>query len=409
VAFDLKTGKELWSTDQEVFGTWLSYSEKHDVLVEAGRPAGDTMSDEAKGMRTYDAGDGKVRWFQKSHSGPAMIHGDDILNGSGAGYELLTGKIKTRLDPLTGQSVPWKWTRAYGCNTPMASEHLLTFRSGAAGYYDLCNDGGTGNWGGFRSSCTNNLVVAGGIICAPDYTRTCTCLYQNQTSLALVHMPDAEMWTYFGPQQAKGALRRVGINLGAPGDRRADDGNLWVEYPAVAGRSPALSLKITGEKLEYFRKHSALVEGELNWVASSGLKGAKAINIPMLVTSTEFPTAWHWIGQTLLPMPVGPTFLMGLPKMAMPQEASGPAVNGRYTVRLHFLEPDNAKPGQRVFDVIIQGKKALGDFDIVKEAGGANRAVVKEFKGILVPKELILAFEAKKGVPLLCGIDIIAE
>jgi len=24
----------------------------------------------------------------------------------------------------------------------------------------------------------------------PHYTRTCTCSYQNQTSLALVHMPD---------------------------------------------------------------------------------------------------------------------------------------------------------------------------------------------------------------------------
>src|SRR4051794_31394328 len=45
VAFDLATGKELWSTEDDVFGTWLSYSEKHDVLLEAGRVARDTLYD----------------------------------------------------------------------------------------------------------------------------------------------------------------------------------------------------------------------------------------------------------------------------------------------------------------------------------------------------------------------------
>ena len=130
----------------------------------------------------------------------------------------------------------WTWARNYGCNTPAASENLLTFRSGAAGYFDLCNDGGTGNFGGFRSSCTNNLIVAGGVLTAPDYTRTCTCSYQNQTSLALVPMPEAEMWTYYRPSGREGPIRRVGIMLGAPGNRKADDGTLWLEYPD--GRRP---------------------------------------------------------------------------------------------------------------------------------------------------------------------------
>ena len=114
-----------------------------------------------------------------------MIHGDTILM-AGNGCDLRTGKRTMRKDPLTGEAVEWTWTRGYGCNTPLASEYLLTFRSGAAGYYDLCNDGGTGNLGGFRSSCTNNLIVAGGVLCAPDYTRTCTCSYQIQSSVALV-------------------------------------------------------------------------------------------------------------------------------------------------------------------------------------------------------------------------------
>ena len=116
----------------------------------------------------------------------------------------------------------------------------MTFRSGAAGYFDYCNDGGTGNFGGFRSSCTNNLIVAGGLLNAPDYTRTCTCLYQNQTSLAMIHMPEAEMWTSFGTKEIKGPIQRVGILLGAPGDRKAEDGTLWLEAPSVGGVSPAV-------------------------------------------------------------------------------------------------------------------------------------------------------------------------
>src|SRR5439155_1098623 len=141
--------------------------------------------------------------------------------------DVLTGEPYKVRDPLTGQLVEWTWTRTYGCNTPAASECLLTFRSGAAGYYDLLNDGGTGNFGGFRSSCTNNLVVAGGVLVAPDYTRTCTCSYQNQTSVGLVHDPDAEMWTFPGAQTVSGPVKRVGINLGAPGCRKAPDGTLW--------------------------------------------------------------------------------------------------------------------------------------------------------------------------------------
>src|SRR5207237_3518209 len=125
-----------------------------------------------------------------------------------------TGAPKMRKDPLTGEPAPWKWIRNYGCNTPAASEHLLTFRSGAAGYFDYCNDGGTGNFGGFRSSCTNNLIVAGGLLNAPDYTRTCTCAYQNQSSIGLVHTPDPELWTFSGTSELTGPVQRLGTTLG---------------------------------------------------------------------------------------------------------------------------------------------------------------------------------------------------
>ena len=381
VCFDLRTGKELWTAspkprptddDATIFGTWLSYSEKHDVLIEAGRVARDTLFDEPKGMRAYAAKDGKELWFEADHVGPAMIHHDTILQGQGA-CDLLTGKIKMRLDPITGEEAPWRWTRNYGCNTPAASEHLLTFRSGAAGYFDLCNDGGTGNFGGFRSSCTNNLIVAGGILTAPEYTRTCTCAYQNQSSIALIHMPDAEMWTFFGSKEVKGVVKRLGLTFAGAGDRKADDGTLWLEHPSTGGASPAVQVHTKPATPELFRRHSSAVSGPYNWVTCSGAKKLQEVSVTL---------------------------------GTMPEPRA-------YTVKLYFAEPDKLPAGKRVFTVEIQGKAVLVDFDIAKEAGGPGRSVIKEFKGISAQGNLVVRLtpsaSAEVRAAVLCGLELIAE
>jgi hypothetical protein len=298
-----------------------------------------------------------------------MIHGDTILAGEQKALDLMTGAPRGRIHPITGLPVEWTWARNYGCNTPAASEHLLTFRSGAAGYFDLAGDGGTGNLGGFKSGCTNNLIVAGGLLNAPDYTRTCICSYQNQASLALVPMPEAEMWTFFGTSEIKGPIKRIGVNLGAPGDRRADDGTLWVEHPSVGGKSPAAPVAIDGTGVEYFRRHSSRIGGSgIPWVSASGVKGIKSLT-------------------------------MMIDKDAKEEQP--------YTVRLHFVEPDGLKPEQRIFDVLLQGQEVLKDFDIAREAGGGDRALVKEFVAP-VSKELKLKFVPRKSAPLLCGIEVVA-
>lgn len=371
VVFDLATGKELWNTQTDVFGTWISFSAKHDVLVESGRGGRDTLSDEPDGMRAYGARDGAVLWHNKSYLGPAMIHGDAILQGQG-GCDLLTGALKMRADPLTGQSVPWKWMRNYGCNTPAASEHLMTFRSGAAGYFDLGNDGGTGNFGGFRSSCTNNLIVAGGVLTAPEYTRTCTCAYQNQTSVAFVHMPEAEMWTSFGVKEVKGSIKRLGLNFGAPGDRKASDGTLWIEHPSVAGLSPVVQVSAAPADVAYFRRHSSVVPDKHGWITSSGAKGLKELRVKLTNGETE-----------------------------------------KYTVRLYFAEPEDVKAKQRLFDVELQGRLVAKTLDIVEEAGGRFRTLVKEFHGVEVRGDLLVRLTPIARAPIrttvLCGLEIISE
>ncbi len=609
MALDVRNGNVIWSTNRNVFGTWLSYSKEHDVLLQSGRPSRDMLSGEPhKGMAAYRGKDGKFLWgIDASLGEPLILHGDTIITNRYA-YNLLTGEQEARLDPLTGEERPWVFQRNYGCNYAIASEHLLTFRSAAAGFLDLMRDGGTGNFGGFKSGCTSNLVVANGVLNAPEYTRTCSCSYQNQTSLALVHTPDVEIWTDYFDEPSNRAvesssaaivfsdldgeikyanksfremfgygdkaeilgksaaellamedeasevlealstkgewtgelvavgkdglrldvrlsarmiaddagfasimasfvdissraiayfdlsgtltyvnssflhltgydddrdvlgkpasefwrsslirelrhkgrwagetvvviddgstldinlsgnvvkdktgnpvsvmvsfvditeLKRIeesmlksggirdyispgnpvktlGINLGAPGDRRADNGMLWVEYPIVGGPSVKIPVSIIPKDCRRFSHHSSRIQGDrLKWVVASGIEGVSDITV------------------TLAARPGG----------ADSQEEEQPGQVRPYTVRLYFAEPDETMPGERVFDVALQGRKVLDGLDIVAEAGGANRPVVKEFSGIMVDYDLKVVFvQQKKGkAPLICGIEVVAE
>jgi serine/threonine protein kinase/Leucine-rich repeat (LRR) protein len=85
--------------------------------------------------------------------------------------------------------------------------------------------------------------------------------------------------------------------------------------------------------------------------------------------------------------------------------------NGPYTLNLQFAEIqiENTNGwkslGRRIFDVYVQEQKVLTDFDIRKEAGGSNIAVVKSFNKINVTSNFleIHFFWAGKGT---CCIPI---
>jgi len=87
----------------------------------------------------------------------------------------------------------------------------------------------------------------------------------------------------------------------------------------------------------------------------------------------------------------------------------------RYTVRLHFSEPDDVRPGQRVFDVKLQGKPVLVNFDIIKETGKKHTALIKEFKNIEAADTVTLELITKvsdadaMSVPVISGMEVITE
>jgi outer membrane protein assembly factor BamB len=429
--FNVRTGDELWSTTKSVFGTWLGYSEEHDILLQAGRSSSDMLHAEpSERIIAYRGADGTAAWDKDvKYSGPCIIHNKTVfmnalnhVTGGGA-LSLLTGEPRKRRHPLTGEEMPWAYHRRYGCNSAIASEYLLTFRSGAAGFYDLTTDSGTGNLGGFKSGCTSNLVAADGVLNAPDYTRTCTCPYQNQTSLALVHMPDLEVWTNQAFNDVNEAapsnllslwrrpvrIRRMGLNFGAPGDSMAPGGSLWLDFPVVGGPSPKIEVtlepseiipskskappangkmpktKFTGRTL---RRHSSVIaSGTLKWVSASAVIGVEQVRVGL---SESAVIVFRGTGITAT-----------LP--------DGPDAEAVYTVRMYFAELENRAPGERVFDVAIAGKTVLEGFDIVAAAGGPLREVVREFKGIKAAKTLEVTFTPRKGEPLVCGLELVVE
>ncbi|XP_042021027.1 probable leucine-rich repeat receptor-like serine/threonine-protein kinase At3g14840 [Salvia splendens] len=85
-------------------------------------------------------------------------------------------------------------------------------------------------------------------------------------------------------------------------------------------------------------------------------------------------------------------------------------INGNYTVNLHFAEimftDDRTYSSlrRRVFDVYIQGKLVLKDFDIELEAGGVNKPLTKNFTAVVTDTTLDIHFywagKGTSGIPV---------
>ncbi len=84
------------------------------------------------------------------------------------------------------------------------------------------------------------------------------------------------------------------------------------------------------------------------------------------------------------------------------------------SVRLHFAELDDVRPGQRVFDIMLQKQVVLSDFDVMAAAGGKNRAVIRQFDHIPTTGFVRVELVPKSGstntrtAPILSGVEILA-
>ena len=71
VALDYRTGKPQWEITDGIFGTWLGYSEEHDLLLQAGAAASDRLPAETgAGMAVYS----RARWVASMEERVAQVH-----------------------------------------------------------------------------------------------------------------------------------------------------------------------------------------------------------------------------------------------------------------------------------------------------------------------------------------------
>jgi len=276
--------------------------------------------------------------------------------------------VGERINPLTGSVEPRVFPKTYGCDGGVDYGLFYTLRSGTAAFYDKSLESGTVFISGPRSGCTNSIIPSGGLLNVPYFYEGCTCSYPLPTALSLVAMPEThEQWASWGDDKvAPNSIQRIGLNFGAPGDRKTRDGTLWLDYPSVGGPSPQLRIETKPATPKYHYRHSIWMKDVAvwPWVSASSVEGLQSLTL-----------------HDLKP--------------------------GSYSVKLYFSEAFDLHAGERVQSIAINNKYVLEDFDILEEANSSMTGIVKEIPNVTLDGVFTVSLSASHGQTLISGIELI--
>lgn len=405
--WDIRTGTPLWTDSSRVFARYLAYSLDYDLLVQASRNSRDYFKGEPRPNRmvVYNAADGTVRWEVAPemsddgedilkeinyYGGPVMLNGRTVITQDGNNFgalDLLDGSWRQTPHPLTGEPVDFYFRRHYGCTHAKGCPGLIAFRSGNASMFDLENMSGIHNFGGFKSGCTPSLIPGGGLLNAPEYTRSCGCSYPIQTSCAMVYNPSTEVWTTnegLARRTAGAVLEQLGLNVGAPGDRMDSEGMLWLDYPGGAtnagfsGQEFPLAVTLEGDSLRYYRHHSLTFDGAAPWVCASGVTGLRALTIDFSLDSLLEDSTVVTVR----------------------------APRRQVDITLYFAEPDAEPVSTRSFDISLNDSLVARAYAPATQAGGLRRGATLRCSGVTLSDSLRIALTPVQGHPVLCGVSV---
>jgi outer membrane protein assembly factor BamB len=206
LALDARTGKVIWSKgnayilpDRHSKGScgirddWLAYAPEKGIIV-SGR---------FKSASGYEAKSGKVLWENKEiyptaynpvilyfRPTPLVVRRGQLAFSDGSTFDMTSG------NPVT----PIFRREAHGCNSAVASVHLLMIRDSTVSYTDI-EEGKIYHTRNVRSGCVNNLIAADGLLSVPEASASCICNYPIQTSFAMMYMPETAAWSGTTPLQ----------------------------------------------------------------------------------------------------------------------------------------------------------------------------------------------------------------
>ncbi|MCD6391949.1 MAG: PQQ-binding-like beta-propeller repeat protein [Planctomycetes bacterium] len=178
IGLDMTNGEIAWKSSDNIYGTMLQVSEKHDILLMSYQDTRFKLASEIGGkMAAFGASDGKRLWDVEAKYSSRPILNDSTIYAQPGAWDLLTGAKKD-----------FVFERSYGCGILAGSTNLLAFRSATLGYRDLLSSNATANYGGIRPGCWINTIPAGGLLLVPEASNRCVCSYLIKATIALQPM-----------------------------------------------------------------------------------------------------------------------------------------------------------------------------------------------------------------------------
>jgi hypothetical protein len=299
-----------------------------------------------------------------------------------------------REHPITDEKVPWEFLRpGHTCGITAASSKGLFYRSACTAFYDLEHDNGVTTFGAYRPGCAISLIPANGLLLSQEAAAGCTCSYPVRCSLAMMRKPNkTQPWTVYVTPGELNPVKHFAINFGASADMKDDEGTIWFGYPNPKTNPrfhhhyPNYGVKFDLKDrilpgMGYFRhdfKGVNIDNTDKPWLFTSGCQGMLHFEVPLNDDAERQNTAM-------------------------------------YMVRLGFNALEADKVGHRVFDIKLQDKVVVKSFDILEKVGKANKAVIKEFKGVRAGNVLVLELLPKSAnphvnqAPIINFIEVIRE
>ncbi len=396
-ALDAKTGGKIWETIADFTGCcgdMMGTAYSSGLLFFFGNHGNhDAWRFRYNGMQwrritALSAENGEMVWSRAlNYRTRPVIVGDWIILEPRA-CDLRTGEIILREHPITGKKVPWEFLRpGHTCGITAASANGLFYRSLFTNFYDLEEDNGVVLFGAYRPGCAISLIPACGVLLSQEAAAGCTCSFPIRCSLAMKRESNRHQpWAVYITPGELTPVQHFAINFGAAADMKDEDGTVWFGYPNPKTSSfthfPNYGVKFDladtiQEGRGYFYrdfKGVSIPGTDKPWLFTSGCLGLSDCTIPLLD----------------------------------PEKEHDP---GTFTVRLGFLAPPEDKPGQRIFEVRLQDRVMLKDFDIARETNSAQEAIVKEFQNIEVKDVLKLELipQSSQQPPIINYIEIIRE
>ena len=392
VAIDRRTGKKLWDNPVNVTDTTdisagggsltLMYANEHVVLCGAnanGHYWKQFLSGafDKRKLLVLNAEDGEELWSKNANymNRPAVI-GSEIFAEPWA-FDLHSGKPKTRMHPVTGKDSDWRFSRpGHHCGIITATPNMMFFRSDFIGYYDLYQDSGTRHFSGQRLGCWVNAIPGNGLVMVPEASAGCVCQFSIASTVVMEPKTQNKSWGILSAVGPSTPVRRMGINFGAPGDRKDSSGREWFGYPRPSTRKRLeyvfdLKPDLNAGGGWYNRNtESVSVDGdEEPWLFTSGARGLRRFEIPMLGKDDAARA---------------------------------------YRVRLYFANVDDKDTGP--FDLKLQGKVVDSAVNIPTATAGLVKPLIKEFTGVNVTDNLLVELVAdNKSTAILSAIEVSSE